>query len=104
MVAAMLVATMVVSCSRPEPGRAQYLMREILSKIDSSDIYIARVETQLEESSLALEQLPRGSLERYDACIELAHDYSKFVCDSAIVYFNRAAETASRPATMEHIM
>ena len=69
-------------------------MREILEKIDSSDIYIARVEAQLEESSSALEQLPRGSLERYDACIELAHDYSKFVCDSAIVYFNRAAETA----------
>ena len=94
MVAAMLVATMVVSCSRPEPGSAQYLMREILSKIDSSDIYIASVEAQLEESRLALEQLPRGSMERYDACMDLGLEYSKFVCDSAIVSYGKAAETA----------
>lgn len=82
------------ACARPQEGSPQYLVRELLSKIDSADYYIAKVEARLAEKSREIAGLSPESIEYYDACIDLGSRYTKFVADSSIVYYDKAAKTA----------
>ncbi|MBO4475413.1 MAG: hypothetical protein J5737_01640 [Bacteroidales bacterium] len=85
---------LLCACSHPEQEGVQSMVSDLLSKIDSSGFYIARREARLAEKRSALAWIPSGSRELYDAYINLAEDYSKFISDSAIVYCDKAARAA----------
>ena len=69
------------------------LVRELLTKLDSADVYAARKEAQIEASK---KQIGRGSnyRENYSALLKVANQYAHYSLDSSLVYFEKAAQVA----------
>lgn len=92
----LIAALLAVSCSRPEQYEGHPMLEELMSRLDSTDVYIARYEARLNESRKALKSLPADSRELFDAYLALGRRYSKFIADSSIVYYDKAAQLAKR--------
>lgn len=84
------------ACSQPKQREAETLMQELLSKIDSSVYYIARVEAEYAEGREAISHLSPDTEDYIDACVRQGRRYRKFSSDSAIVYLDKAAQAAQR--------
>lgn len=88
------ILLIVLSCQKaertkmPQTDRTPGLVRELLVKLDSTDMYAARKEKTIQDVK---ERLP-GSTEadRYALCIKIAEEYANFVLDSALVYYGKA--------------
>ena len=92
----LIAALLAVSCSKPEQYEGHPMLEELMSRLDSTDVYIARYEARLNESRKTLKSLPADSRELYDAYIAMGRLYSKFIADSSIVFYDRAAQLAKR--------
>ena len=68
----------------PQTPRTQGLIQELLTRLDSTDIYSARKEKEIEEIKARLD----GSegAERYALCYSIADGYANYRVDSALVY------------------
>lgn len=76
----------------PQTDRTKGLIRELLVKIDSTDVYAARKEADLE----AFRSRPPGDTfeEKFSWHYRLAEEYSSYIIDSALVCLERAAVLA----------
>ncbi|MBR6054714.1 MAG: hypothetical protein IKP46_05185 [Bacteroidales bacterium] len=68
----------------PHTDRTRGLIRELLTKLDSTDIYAARKEKSIEELKVRLNECPQD--EKFSLCNAIAGKYSNFIVDSALVY------------------
>lgn len=69
------------------------LVRELLTKLDSADVYAARKEAQIEASK---KQIGGSNYQdQYKALYDIAENYSHYCIDSSLVYFNRAVQVAA---------
>ncbi len=75
--------------------RTRGLVRELLTKLDSSDVYAARLETHL--------QMLKENAAETDDCVArcdiyyaIAEKYANYVLDSALVYLNKAVYVAEK--------
>ncbi len=72
--------------------RTRGLIRELLVKLDSTDVYAANKERGIEAAKARLQGLP--DVEYYGLCYDIAKSYSKYKLDSSLVYIDKAIETA----------
>ena len=86
---------------RPERTETQALLDELLARIDSADIYRARMDKDLAAKRDALACLSPDSREYYTACMDLGGDYSSYIVDSAFVYYEKARQSALRLGDIE---
>ena len=70
------------------------LVADLLSKIDSSNVFIARKEAKLAELRADAEATVPGSMENYNALLRVGSEYSKFEADSALAFYDRAIKCA----------
>lgn len=69
------------------------LVRELLAKIDSADVYAARKEARIEARKLQLRDA--GTYRKtYDVLYDITNLYAHFALDSSLVYIERAADVA----------
>lgn len=85
----------------PQTPRTRGLIRELLVKLDSTDVYAANKERGLEDAKSRLPGL--SDVEYYKQCFDIAKSYSKYKLDSSLVYIDKAIETA-RKAGMDSLM
>ena len=78
----------------PHTGRTDALIRELLAKIDSADVYSARKEQRIEESKSHLAHC--SGMERYEQYYNIADLYHNYLVDSSLVYLDSAASIAAR--------
>ncbi|MBR3075745.1 MAG: hypothetical protein IKH11_08365 [Bacteroidales bacterium] len=72
------------------------LLTDLMSRLDSVDIYISRYEAKLSDTRKKIEKIPSDSKEKIDAYISFAVDYMNFESDSCIVYLDKALELAEK--------
>ncbi|MCR5560373.1 MAG: DUF6377 domain-containing protein [Bacteroidales bacterium] len=90
--AAALVVLPCLGADFPHTDRTKGLIDELLVKLDSTDVYAAGKERQIEALKAAC---PGGSgADMYDWCFQVAEEYSNYVVDSALVYLEKAVATA----------
>lgn len=89
---AMAVALPGYGEGMPHTERTAGLVRELLTKLDSTDIYAARKEKRIDEIKAKL----KGSSgqERFALCREIAYEYGNYMLDSALVYIAREERAA----------
>ena len=91
----LMTVAVLFSCRRPltpQTERTRALVNELLSKLDSTDVYAARKERTIQAIK---EKLPESTEdERFALCSRIAMEYSNFVLDSALVYMEKAGITA----------
>ena len=89
---------LAVSCNRgeykmPHTARTRGLVKELLSTLDSTDVYAARKEGKLEEMKSALPG--QTDQERFLLNYNIAREYSSYVVDSTLIYLQRASQVAA---------
>ena len=76
----------------PQTDRTRGLIRELLIKLDSTDVYVAKTERKIDATKA---KLPGNSeAERYDLYFRIAEEYSNYRVDSALLYLKKAEQTA----------
>ena len=83
----LLAVAVAVPChgeGMPHTDRTRGLIRELLTKLDSTDIYAARKEKSIEELKARLKESPRE--EKFSLCHAIAGKYANYMLDSALVY------------------
>ncbi|MBO7510310.1 MAG: hypothetical protein J6T35_03925 [Bacteroidales bacterium] len=95
-VAVLLFFLLVVatSCNDNPARKRSPLTNELLRCIDSSDVFISRKQVAVKTAELRLKALPENSRERCLACRDLAGEYSKFIADSALFWYDKAQNIA----------
>ena len=95
----LLVLPMVSSCGNtigdavPHTDRTAGLVKELLAKLDSTDVYTARKEKKIET---AMSLLPGSSeSDRFEQYCNIAGLYSKYQLDSALCYLDKAVALAA---------
>lgn len=93
----LLIAVLSLSCQKREERlhteKTSGLVRELLTKLDSADVYAARKEAQIEASK---KQIGGSNYQdQYKALYDIAENYSHYCIDSSLVYFNRAVRVAA---------
>lgn len=73
---------------------ARTLTGELLAKIDSAAVFEARREERLDSLREVFGQTSPVSLERYETAMKMGAEYSGFVADSAVIWYDRAAGVA----------
>ena len=91
----LIIASVAFSCKKeglPHTDKTRGLIKELLIKLDSTDVYAAKKEKEIE----ALKQrLPGETLEeRYSLYYDIAMAFSNNSADSSIVYLEKAIEAA----------
>ena len=93
----LLMAVLTVSCQEKEDrlrtARTSGLVRELLTKLDSADVYAARKEAAIEDSKIKL-QGAKTYRETYNVLYDIANQYAHYSLDSSLVYFERAVRVA----------
>lgn len=93
-IALLLIASAIISappCQAAEipfTGRTKGLIRELLTKLDSTEIYVARKEREIETVKSRLSG--NSDSELYELYYEIADKYTKYMADSAMAYLNKA--------------
>lgn len=90
---AILVA---VSCHRvdmPHTDRTRGLIKELLTKLDSADVYAARAENRIAALKDSLAQ--KGERERYELYLKIAASVGNYNVDSSLVYSDKAIDLAA---------
>lgn len=82
----------LASCAAPVKDRT--LLEEFLCKLDSVDVYVARKEARIDSLKRIVPLTDEGSVERYDAYLDIGTEYSKYIADSTIRYCTLAQQTA----------
>ena len=76
----------------PKTSRTRGLLRELLVKLDSTDVYAARKEARIEAIK---SKLPGNSdLERYDLYNSISYGYHNYIVDSSLFYLKKAREVS----------
>ena len=88
-------ALLILSCQKgelPHTDRTRGLLSELLSKLDSTDVYAEKKEQKI----IALKQIPPGESveEVYNRYYDIAMAFSNNVADSALVYLEKAERVA----------
>ena len=93
----LLVAVLSLSCQKREERlhteKTSGLVRELLTKLDSADVYAARKEAAIEDSKIKL-QGANTYRETYNVLYDIANQYAHYSLDSSLVYFERAVRVA----------
>ena len=92
----LLTALLALSCQREQRLRTERtsgLVRELLTKLDSVDVYEARKEAEIERLKLQLKSFDTYR-KKYDVLYEIANQYAHYVLDSSLVYIEKAADIA----------
>lgn len=76
----------------PRTERTDGLIRELLTKLDSTDIYAASKEKRIEEIKAKLQG--SSGRERFDLCRSIAEEYGNYMLDSALVYISMEERSA----------
>ena len=76
----------------PRTERTDGLIRELLIKLDSMDVYAARKEKRIEEIKAKLQG--SSGWERFDLCRSIAEEYGNYMLDSALVYISMEERSA----------
>ena len=84
------------ACSRHVEPAENPLLGDLMSRIDSVDIYIARYEDKLAKARSELQTLPPDSEELVDAYISMGQAYAKFISDSSLAYYERVLKLAAK--------
>ena len=94
--AAFLLSVLLSSCGnggeKTYPGHE--LVKDLISRIDSAEVYRSQKEAELEELKQQLASTDASSREWLTLCNSLAEGYSNYITDSAIVYCNKAITRA----------
>ena len=85
----------------PQTERTRGLVKELLTKLDSTDVYAAKQERKIQEVKSRLPGDTAG--ERVELCFRIEAAYSNYVLDSALVYI-REAERVARDAGLDSLM
>ena len=89
------VAALAFSCrgeKMPQTPRTRGLIKELLTKLDSTDAYAAQKDRAIQSVK---DKLPGSTgTQRYKLCYKIADDYSTYVLDSALFYFGEAIQIA----------
>lgn len=72
------------------PDSIDVKIKKLVTCIDESDVQIAKKEKGLRELAMALDSFQSDSEQKYLAIFDLGRDYSAFVADSALFYFEKA--------------
>lgn len=89
-----LMLVVATSCNDNPAHKRTPLTNELLRCIDSSDVFISRKQVAIKTAELRLKSLPENSRERCLACRNLAGEYSKFIADSALFWYDKAQDIA----------
>lgn len=84
------------SCGRddmPATDRTRALVRELLVKLDSTEMYASRREREID--SLKASLAGTSGQARYDICSAIAEEYSNYIADSSLTYWMEAVRIAS---------
>jgi sigma54-dependent transcription regulator len=103
--ALLLVALLALSCQREQrlhTERTAGLVKELLTKLDSADVYAARKEAEIEILKLSLRDAYTYR-EKYDILYDVANLYAHHTLDSSLVYLEKAADVL-RQARDERLM
>lgn len=93
-----LALSLAVSCSRgeyriPHTARTNALVNELLSTLDSTDVYAARKEALIDGLKSALPG--NTAREHFQLNYSIAKEYSSYVVDSTLFYLQRASQIAA---------
>ena len=92
----LLLAVIALSCQREERLRmdnTHVLISELLTKLDSADVYAARTETEIVANKLQLSE--DGTYRQKCALLyEIANLYAHYALDSSLVYIEKSAALA----------
>ena len=94
--AALLLSVLLSSCHY-RAGRTsleRQLVEDLLSRIDSAEVYRARKEADIEDLKLRLAAADSTSAEWIAICDDIGNRYSNYITDSALVYYDRAIDRA----------
>ena len=95
--ALILTAVLYLSCQqrdgRLRTERTTGLVRELLTKLDSADVYAARTEAEIEACKQKLNAAGTYR-EKYEILYEIANLYAHFTLDSSLVYIEKAVDVA----------
>ena len=94
LLAAIAIAVPCRGARTLQTDRTRGLIRELLVKLDSTDVYAANKERALEDAKSRLSGL--SDVEYYKLCYDIAKSYSKYKLDSSLVYIDKAIETARK--------
>ena len=90
-----LAVTTALPCSgaeMPRTDRTRKLVRELLAKLDSTDVYAARKEGKIERIKA---ELPGDTdAQRFELFFDIAEEYSNYMLDSSLVYLEKAVRVA----------
>lgn len=92
-----LLLAVVVSCSpreykMPHTDRTRGLVKELLSKLDSTDVYAARKEGTIDAMKAGLPG--KTPQEQFQLNYHIAREYSNYVVDSTLIYLQKASQIA----------
>ena len=76
----------------PHTDRTRGLVRELLSKLDSTDVYAARKEKAIAAVKAGLPG--NTDAERYELYYDIADEYANYRLDSGLVYLDKAIRVA----------
>ena len=92
----LLTALLALSCQseqRLRTERTSGLVKELLTKLDSADVYAARKETEID--SLKLQLINVGTdREKCGLLYDIANLYAHYILDSSLVYIEKASTLA----------
>jgi len=93
----LIAIAITLSCQRdemPHTPRTDALVRELLSKLDSTDVYAARKEAKIDAVKA---QLPgNDGQQRFALYYTIAEDYHNYIVDSSLVYLEKAVLLADQ--------
>ena len=93
----LLVAVLSLSCQkradRLRTERTSGLVRELLTKLDSADVYAARKEAEIEACKLQLSDAATYH-DKYNLLYNIANLYAHYSLDSSLVYIEKAVNVA----------
>lgn len=82
------------------PGNSE-LVKELLTKLDSTDVYAARADRKIQALK---DQLPGDTpQEEYALCMDLAREYANHLVDSSMFFYEKAVQTAGGMADKEKL-
>ena len=91
-------AAILFSCEKneyPHTKDTDRLLQELLTKLDSADVYAARKECRIQSIKDEL-QCIKDSKERFSLLFNIGREYATYSIDSALVYFDLATLEAGK--------
>ena len=92
-----LFSAILFSCNKigsPHTPHTERLINELLVKLDSTDVYAARKEREIEAYKAKLVECQGDPYKNFESLYEIGEKYATYSIDSTLVYLDKASKVA----------